>query len=139
MLNDSAAEGGLLSAIGIGVSTSKEADGIYQKFTIKSNDNNTSDIKIKEFDNIYGTDIFFNYFSWILSNILGIMVMRQMMFAALRSSDLTKSIVEKTEDFGKAYLRSRPIFDGLSYDSVKKVVKDVTGEVTTHLSEDTTK
>lgn len=61
------------------------------------------------------------------------------MFWALRSSDLTKSIVNKTEDFGKAYLSSRPIFGGLSYDSVGKVVKDVTGEVTKHLSEDTTK
>ncbi|MBP7007299.1 hypothetical protein KBB05_00815 [Patescibacteria group bacterium] len=43
---------------------------------------------------MYSTDIFFDYFSWILANIFGIMIMRKMMFRALGSSKLTGKIAD---------------------------------------------
>lgn len=136
MLNKQSGDKGLMAAIGIEIDSVEENGDKYQRFKIKNNETQASEIRIKEFPWVYGTDIFFDYFTWILTNIFWIMVMRQLMFAALRFSSMTNKIVDNVESFGKDYLSSRPVFWGLSYDSVKSVASGVVEEVTGHLSKD---
>lgn len=61
------------------------------------------------------------------------------MFWALKSSNLTSKIVENVQSFSQDYLRSRPIFGGYSYDSLGKIAKEVTWEITGNLAKDDTK
>lgn len=107
ILGPAAEKDGLLQAIGIEVDNT---DDEYQTFKVYNNGGHTTDIAIQKFDGEYATSIFFDYFTRIIANIFGILIMRNMMFMALKSASLTKGIANKIQTIGEDYISTRPIF-----------------------------
>lgn len=138
MLGPTADKDGLLQAIWIEVDNT---DPVYQKFAVSWIGSHKTDIKMNKFNGEYSTSIFFDYFTRIIANIFWILIMRKMMFMALGSAAMTKSIVRKMQKYWEDYLSSRPVFGGLSYDSVfgdKGVIKGVTDKAIEEITRDRT-
>lgn len=68
-------------------------------------------INIKTNPDSSGDNIFFNLFHWMIMNIFGIVIMRQiwMMSMKFSSSSITEKITGQVTDFAKWYVWSRPI------------------------------
>jgi len=62
------------------------------------------DICFKDFDSKVGTDAFFNYFTFAITNIIGVMLLWFMVFAVLKSNEITKKVAEKIQNIGENYL-----------------------------------
>lgn len=138
MLWNEANEKWLLDAIWIELDTSNN----QQTYKIHNNNEHTIDISLKNFNGVYATDIFFDYFSRIIANIFGILIMRWLMKAALWSSKMTKAIWDKVMQFGQDYLATRPIFGDLSrrwwFDDNYGAIPNFTKKLTDKLTDDTT-
>jgi len=67
------------------------------------------DICFKDFDSKVGTDAFFNYFTFAITNIIGVMLLWFMVFAVLKSNEITKKVAEKIQNIGENYLWSMPV------------------------------
>jgi hypothetical protein len=85
------------------------SDPEYQTYGVQTNGEHTTDIKIKKFAGEYTTSIFFDLFTRIIANILGILIMRKLMFAALGTAGMSKAIVDKVKKVGEDYISTRPI------------------------------
>lgn len=138
MLWNEANEKWLLDAIGIELDTSNN----QQTYKIHNNEKHTIDISLKNFNGVYATDMFFDYFSRIIANIFWILIMRWMMKVALWSSEMTKSIGNKVMQFGQDYIATRPLFGDLSrrwwFDDNYGVIPNFTNKLWAKLSDDTT-
>lgn len=94
-----------------------------------------------------GTDAFFNYFTFTIINIIGVMILWFMVFAVMKSSKITESAVSKIQWLGRNILWSMPVvpwfdggfvwFDGAkdglgkAFDKVTEEYKDTSGETIT--------
>lgn len=136
MLWPTATEDGLLQAVGIELDRDSEPG--YQTFKVSNNNKETTSISIKSFDGEYATSIFFDYFTWILSNMLGILVMRFLMFAALKSSKMTKALGEKVQNVGRDYLQTRPIFGWFTYKTLSTQTPEFINDVWKYYTKDAT-
>lgn len=67
------------------------------------------DICFENFDSKVGTDISFNYFTFAIINIIGVMLLWFMVFAVMKSNKITAGAVEKIEWMWKWLLWSIPI------------------------------
>jgi len=89
-----------------------------------------------------GTDAFFNYFTYAILNIIGVMLLWFMVFAIIKSNKITQAVGETIQKVGRSYLGSLPViprfggnmvwYDGLT-SSLGKTREKVAAE-----SEDTT-
>lgn len=136
MLSPQWTEDGLLQAIGIDIDNQ---DPNYQTFTVHNNKEEVTSIKMKKFSWVYSTDIFFDYFSWILANIFGIMIMRKMMFRALGSSKLTGKIADTIGATWLKFMKTRPVFWWFSYNSIAKVSGDIKDTIEEKMTKDSSK
>ncbi len=94
-----------------------------------------------------GTDAFFNYFSFTIVNIVGVMLLWFMVFAVMKSSKITEWAVSKIQWFGRNVLWSIPVvpwfdgsfvwFDGAKeglgkvFDTVTEGTEDTSGKTVT--------
>lgn len=73
------------------------------------------DICFEQVNAQVGTDAFFNYFTFTIINIIGVMILWFMVFAVMKSSKITESAVSKIQWLGRNILWSMPVvpwFDG---------------------------
>lgn len=73
------------------------------------------DICFEQVNAQVGTDAFFNYFTFTIINIIGVMILWFMVFAVMKSSKITESAVTKIQWLGRNILWSMPVvpwFDG---------------------------
>jgi hypothetical protein len=104
-------------------------------------------ICFEKFNAQAGTDAFFNYFTFTIVNIVGVMLLWFMVFAVMKSSKITEWAVSKIQWLGRNVLWSIPVipwfdgsfvwFDGAkdglgkAFDTVTEGTKDKTGETIT--------
>lgn len=104
-------------------------------------------ICFEKFNAQAGTDAFFNYFTFTIVNIVGVMLLWFMVFAVMKSSKITEWAVSKIQWLGRNILWSIPVipwfdgtpvwFDGAkeglgkAFDTVTEGTKDKTGDTIT--------
>ncbi|MBS8122500.1 hypothetical protein [Candidatus Vampirococcus lugosii] len=72
-------------------------------------------------ENTSGFSTFLDYFSWLIVNIFGIIILWSMVFSAIQSSKITSGIAKSIQNFSKDMLKTAPILPGgNSYGSVKQ-------------------
>lgn len=66
-------------------------------------------INIKTDGSVPGDSIWFNIFQWLLMNIFGIVIMRQIWIMSMKFGKITEKLSDGITKFGKDFVKSRPI------------------------------
>lgn len=96
---------------------------------------------VTDFPSKFSSTVFADYFSWIIANIIGILVMRNLLFASMKWNGITDNMVWAVEKVGNNFLKNNiPIFWWYSYDSVfgDEGISKVFGAITDKFTEDKT-
>ena len=92
---------GISDMFGLSTETNKET------MTIKW-DASMPTITMSKFSADSASSIFFDYFSWIITNIFGIFIVRNILIMSLKANKITETIAKQVGDVGSKYLWSRP-------------------------------
>lgn len=136
MLGPTADKHSITEALWIIIDNNTDPD--YQTYSIQTNWEHTTDIKIRKFEWEYATSIFFDLFTRIIANILWILIMRKLMFAALKTSSMTQEIVDKTQEVWENFIKTRPIFGGYTYKTLSEQTPKFVDDVIKYYTQDTT-
>lgn len=103
------AENSLLDGLGVQVQQGViKNNQSYQ--CLKQKELGYGDVCVAEFNWAYAGTVFFNYFTRIIANILGILIMRNLLFMSLKFSKMTSDISSKVEELAKLKLETLPVF-----------------------------
>lgn len=97
---------------------------------------------VTDFPNKFSSTVFADYFSWIIANIIGILIMRNLLFASMKWNEITDNMVWAVEKVWNNFLKNNiPVFGGYSYESVfgNEGISRVYEDVMNKFTEDKTK
>lgn len=97
---------------------------------------------VTDFPNKFTATVFADYFSWIIANIIGILVMWNLLFASMKWNEITDNMVWAVEKVWNNFLKNNiPVFGGYSYESVfgNEGISRVYEDVMNKFTEDKTK
>lgn len=101
----------LLDGLGLGID---RQDHNGQSYQCLNQPGWYGSVCLSEFNSSYATTVFFDYFTWIIVNILGILIMWNILFNSLKRSKMTWDIASKVQDLWKAKMETMPLFFGKS-------------------------
>ena len=61
-------------------------------------------ITMSKFSADSASSIFFDYFSWIITNIFGIFIVRNILIMSLKANKITETIAKQVGDVGSKFL-----------------------------------
>lgn len=93
------------------------------------------DICFEDFNAQAGTDQFFNYFTYAILNVIGVMLLWFMVFAIFKSNKITKAVWDTLENAGKSYMWWAKIIPRAWWMASIDGVKDSMGKTRTKLTD----
>lgn len=92
---------------------------------------------VTDFPEKFSSTVFADYFSWIIANIIGILVMRNLLFASMKWNEITDNMVWAVEKVWNNFLKNNiPAFGWFTYESmfgdegISKTFKAITDKFT---------
>lgn len=83
------------------------------------NINNYTTTCVTDFPEKYTSTVFADYFSWIISNIIGILIMWSLLFASMKGNKITDGMVDRVKGIWENFIKNRiPVFGWYSYESM---------------------